>query len=183
MNQKTAGAARRYAAALLEVAVETGADALALRGELESVGALLERERELHAALAHPALGPERRRALAQQVFGGRASELLARLLGLLAEKGRIGLLGEITRAYVSALRERQGVLAARAATAVPLDAGQIEALRQALRGLTGREVELETAVEPALLGGASVTLGGRTYDGSVRWRLHSLRARLMHGA
>jgi F-type H+-transporting ATPase subunit delta len=83
----------------------------------------------------------------------------------------------------VAALRERQGVLAARAATAVALEAGQVEALRQALRGLTGREVELETAVEPALLGGASVTLGGRTYDGSVRWRLQSLRARLMHGA
>ena len=183
MNQKTEGAARRYAHALLEVAVETGADAAALRVELEAVVGLLARERELAAALAHPALGPERRRALAQQVFAGRASELLARALGLLAEKGRIGLLGAITRAYQAALRERQGVLAARAATAVALDAGQVEALRQALRGLTGREVELETAVEPALLGGASVTLGGRTYDGSVRWRLQSLRARLMHGA
>jgi F-type H+-transporting ATPase subunit delta len=39
--------------------------------------------------------------------------------------------------------------------------------------------VELTTAVDPTLMGGLLVRVGGQVYDGSVRGRLRALRERL----
>jgi F-type H+-transporting ATPase subunit delta len=183
MRLREESAARRYARALLEVAHETGQDPGPLRAELESVVALVGRERELEQALVHPALGGERRRAIAEAVFQGRVAELVARLVALLAERGRIALLPALARAYADALRAERGVVAALARSATPLDPEQRRSLEAAVARLAGAEVELETALDPALLGGVKLSIAGRTYDGSVRARLASLRARLVHGA
>ena len=43
-------------------------------------------------------------------------------------------------------------------------------------RVLEGREVILETIVDPELIGGAVFQFGGRMMDGSIRGRLESLR-------
>ena len=48
---------------------------------------------------------------------------------------------------------------------------------------MTGGKVELETKVDPTLLGGIQVRLGDLLIDGSVRGRLERLRNRLASGA
>jgi len=93
------GAARRYARALLDVALQQG-DPEALRGELRDARATLEGHKELRAALEHPALSAEAKRKVVEAVWGGRASKVLARLLGLLADRGRVGLLPAIEQSY-----------------------------------------------------------------------------------
>ena len=54
----------------------------------------------------------------------------------------------------------------------------QATALESALKS-RGSSVELASVVDPALLGGLVLRLGGRTYDGSVRTRLAALKRRL----
>jgi F-type H+-transporting ATPase subunit delta len=73
-----------------------------------------------------------------------------------------------------------RGAVAAEAVTAVPLDEAQTRALVETLRRATGKEVELRSRTDAALLGGLVVRMAGRTYDGSVRGRLKSLRERLV---
>jgi len=70
-----------------------------------------------------------------------------------------------------------------KAVSAVPLAEAQRAALAQALGSAVGRNVELEARVDPAVLGGVRVTVGGRTYDGTVRSRLAALRERLVSGS
>jgi len=177
------GIARRYAQALLEVAAAQ-ADPARLREELRAVARLLRDNRELALAFSHPALGPERRRRLARAVLeGSGASELLLRRVDLLAERGRLGLLEAIRDAYEAAFNARRGVAAAEVRTAQPLQPAQLEALTTALRRATGGEVELTTALDPRLLGGVQVQVGGRIYDGTVRRQLERLRERLVLGA
>jgi F-type H+-transporting ATPase subunit delta len=176
-----AGAARRYARALLDVALEKG-DPARLREELGTVAGLLREHKAL--ALGHPALGAERRRALVRAILqGSGASELLGRLMDLLAERGRFGLLPAIAVAYEEAWNAQRGVVAAEAVTAQPLDAEARDRLAAALRAVSGRDVELTTRVDPATLGGVLVQMGGRTYDGTVRRQLARLRERLVVGA
>jgi F-type H+-transporting ATPase subunit delta len=176
-----AGAARRYARALLDVAAQKD-DPARLREELRAAVALLQGNRELSAALAHPGLGSERRRRLALAIFEGKSSPLFSRLLALLAERGRTGLLSEIERAYAAAWNAQRGAVSAQAVSALPLDAAQQDGLKSAIRGATGREVELETQVDASLIGGVLVTMDGRTYDGSVRRQLARLREALAGG-
>jgi F-type H+-transporting ATPase subunit delta len=182
MKQSPQAAARRYARALLEVAI-AGGNPGQLRAELQQVSELLASSPELLRALTHPALGVERRQRLVRALFGGRGSALLNRLLGVLAEKDRIALLPTVAAAFARVWNEHQGVVSAEAVSAQPLDEAQIGALKAALQQATGNAVELKARVDPGVLGGLVVTMGGRTYDGSVRAQLLLLRGRLVQEA
>ena len=52
--------------------------------------------------------------------------------------------------------------------------------LTQQLAQLTGKQVEVETRVDPALLGGVAAQVGSTLYDGSLRTQLHELQQQLM---
>lgn len=181
MKQPPQRAARRYAKALLDVALAQG-DAAPLLAELRQADRLVGGNRELRAALLHPGLGGERRQRLLAAVFG-EASAVLRRLMALLADRNRVALLPHIAEAFAEAWNEHRGVVSARAVSAIALEKDQEQRLAAALREATGREVELTTAVDPAVLGGLVVSFGGRTYDGSVRGRLEGLRRTLGLGA
>ena len=177
--------ARRYARAVLDVAAAQGSPvAAALVGELSAVAALFEKNDELRRVLLSPGLGSDaRRRVLANILTQAGASTLLARLVDLLARHDRVGLLPALAEEYADALNRREGRVSAQAVSAVPLAEAQRAALAQALGSAVGRNVELEARVDPAVLGGVRVTVGGRTYDGTVRSRLAALRERLVSGS
>jgi len=173
------GTARRYARALLDVALEKK-QAEPLREELDAVVGMVGGHRDLAALLANPAVSAERKRKLAEAVARqAKLSDLATRLLTLLGERDRLAELPAIAAAYARLLNAHRGVVAAEAVSAAPLDEAQAQAVARALGGVTGGEVDLTTRVDPALVGGMLVKMQGRTYDGSVRARLLSLRRRL----
>ncbi len=176
--------ARRYARALLDVAREQRGGSLhELQDELLAFGQLLETNDELRHAVLNPALPAEaRRRVLAALAGRVGASPLLHRLLELLVSHERLEQLPAIAEAYRDALDAFEGRLRGEAVTAVPLGEPQRTALAQALRGAVSRTVELRNQVDPQVLGGVLVRLGGRTFDGTVRTRLSALRERLATG-
>jgi F-type H+-transporting ATPase subunit delta len=179
MRPGARGAARRYARALLDVALQQG-DPQALRRELREAKELLAAEEALRSALTSPALPGEAKRKLVEALWGKRASEVMTRLMALLAERGRTSLLPAIEESFGALWNAHRGAVAAEAISAAPLDEGQTRALVETLRRATGREVELQARTDAALLGGLVVKMAGRTYDGSVRGRLRSLRQRLV---
>jgi F-type H+-transporting ATPase subunit delta len=178
--------ARRYARALLDV-VQGGAGGPAqgpdaVRAALESSRSLLETNPELVHALTHPGVpGPARKKVVA--VVWAQAPEAVRRLIQLLVDRDRVPLLPAILEAYAQAWNEARGVVEAEAVSAVELDAAQKQALRQALEKATGKSVELSTKVDPSVLGGLRVSLGGRTLDGTVKAQLAALRQRLQGAA
>jgi F-type H+-transporting ATPase subunit delta len=176
------GTARRYARALLDLALDSG-EAEGLREELQAAALLLKRHAELAEALGHPALAADKKQRLVESVWGGRGSPLLLRLLVLLAGRNRLGLLPAIDEAYGQAWNHHRGVVSAEVVSAVALEDGQAEALQAAAERLAGGPVELSYRLEPALLGSLRLSLGGRVYDGSLRGRLQLLRHRLLEGA
>lgn len=173
------GASRRYARALLDVA-RASADPQSVAMELRAIAELLATERSLRALLANPAV-PSRIKLGVAEAVAERAgwSELTRRLLGLVVGRGRSELLPGIAAAYQVLWNAERGVVEAEASTAVALDAGQTAALAEAIRKATGQQAEVSVRVDPELLGGLVLRMGGRTYDGSVRTRLAGLRRRM----
>jgi F-type H+-transporting ATPase subunit delta len=182
MKRQDLGAARRYARALLDLAREKG-DPEAVRRELRESRELLESHAELGSALSHPTLRGERRKRIVTSVWGGRVSPLTLRLLELLAERGRFGLLPSIEASFSALWNQERGVVAAEAVSAVTLDPAQQARLREALAAAVGKQVDLVTSLDASLRGGLLVRMEGRTYDGSVRGRLRALRERLVRDA
>ena len=176
--------ARQYARALLTVAQEQGGDqALRLRDELRQLSALTGTHPGLRAALdARGVTLADRGRALAAIAEVAGASPLVPRLLGLLARKDHLSLLPALADTYAQLVNAARGIVPVEATGAVDLSAEQERALVEALRAATGSEVELATKVEPGVLGGLRVKMGGRTYDGTVSAQLQALRRRLASG-
>lgn len=173
-------APRRYADAAFEIALRDGTIDV-WRRELDSA-AKTAYDNRLMEVLANPAIPAEQRTDAGQRVFAD-LSQPVRNLVLLLVRRGRIEQLPRVAAEFARLDDQRQGVTHAIATSAVPLDAGELEAVEARLAQLTGRRVVLATDVDPAILGGLVVRIGDRLIDGSVRGRLERLRNQLASGA
>jgi F-type H+-transporting ATPase subunit delta len=185
MKRVSPAVARRYASALLDVALqEKDSEAPAkLREEMRDARELLGRQEDLAAALTHPTIPSDRKKGLVAAIWSeARATLLFRRLMELLVERGRVGLLPAVERSFSTQWNEHRNVALAEVLSAVELRPAQVKAIAGALEGVTRTQIEVESALDPELLGGVVVRMGGRSYDGSVRGRLRALRERLAAG-
>jgi len=100
-------------------------------------------------------------------------------LFRLLRSKRRMALGPSIASFYRELLDDERNVARATVRTAVELDDERQASLRRRLAEQTGKRVELETVVDPSILGGMTVRIGDRLFDASTRTRLQSLRREL----
>lgn len=107
------------------------------------------------------------------------ADSPFARLLAQMAEQGRLALLPEVTELFDAFKREIESVLKVNVTSAVALDAGQLDALKNALKQRYQCDIDLDTAVDADLVGGAIIDAGGDVIDGSARGRLNQLATAL----
>ena len=74
-------------------------------------------------------------------------------------------------------------IVRAQVTTAVALPADRISQLQQGLMRATGRQVQLQTRVDPSIIGGAIARIGSTVYDGSVTTQLTKVKERLTAAA
>ncbi len=108
-----------------------------------------------------------------EQAFG--------RFLALLADNRRLPLLPEIAGLYDALRFEAERVVKATVTSAIELPAGELETIKTALARRFGRVVEIETAVDASLIGGAVIAAGDVVIDGSLKGKLGRLGAALSH--
>lgn len=133
---------------------------------------------QVHALLAHPQLSVAQATDLLR-VDG--AGEDMDGFLSLLAHNRRLPLLPEIAGLFEQLRAEADRVIKARVTSATLLGDAELESIKVALRRRFGREVEIETAVDEALIGGAVIDAGDVVIDGSLRGKLTRLQSALTH--
>jgi F-type H+-transporting ATPase subunit delta len=89
-------------------------------------------------------------------------------------------ILEEIIDEYQRLMDARLGIVRARVTAARTLDSAQQEELSRKLQTVTGKQVRMEVAVDPALIGGVVAQVGSTIYDGSVRQQLEAFKTRLL---
>jgi F-type H+-transporting ATPase subunit delta len=173
--------ATRYARAVFDVALAERQDPVQIDRELTDLAALLRDNLALQRALSHPAIPASRKRAVLEQLLSlSPVHPILSRVLLLLADRDRLVLLPDLAEAYRSRLMDHQQIVRARVTTAVALPADRVSALEQGLVEATGRQVQLQVDVDPAILGGAVARIGSTVYDGSITTQLEKLKQRLV---
>jgi F-type H+-transporting ATPase subunit delta len=168
--------ARPYARAAFSVAREAGAlsawsSALAFAAHVAAnseVAALLGNPKLTHADVI-TLLAPEG------------ADEALTTMLGLLFENGRLSLLPEITGLFDELRRESERVIKATVTSAAVLVDTELDTIKTGLRRRFGCDVEVETAIDESLIGGAIIDVGDVVIDGSLKGKLSRLQAALAH--
>ena len=165
----------RYASALFELArdakmietveasLSTIADALAQGGDFDRlIKSPLVRRTDAERAVA----------ALSDTL---KLDPTTRNFLGVLAQNRRLAVLEAIIRAFRQLTAAHRGETTAEVASAHPLSADQVDALKQALRRRLGRDVAVDLSVDPALLGGLVVRIGSQMIDSSIKTRLNTL--------
>jgi F-type H+-transporting ATPase subunit delta len=177
-------AATRYARALFDVA-RREMDIQQAGRELSEFAGLVAGNEMLSRTLANPAIPVQRKRAVVEQLLArvGPLSPVVSKLLLLLADRDRLAILPDVARAYEARLMEEAKVVRARVTTAVALPADRVDALRDGLARASGRQVQLETQIDPSIIGGAVARIGSMVYDGSVTTQLQKVKERLTAAA
>jgi F-type H+-transporting ATPase subunit delta len=177
----TGSLGRRYARALLPLARS--------EGRLEEAGTELHvlasvfSEPRLAAIVVNPTLGANARRDLTEGVLtAAKASPTVANLIRLLVQRDRVAQLPDIARAYDVLLDRELGRVRVGVRAAAPLSDAVQEEISALTRRLAGKDVVVSSEVDPELLGGVVVDVGGTVYDGSVRTRLARM-SRTMAGS
>lgn len=106
---------------------------------------------------------------------GESADSAFGRFVALLADNRRVGVLPEVSAIYDELKREHEKVLKVTVRAAIPVDAALAESLKASLKRRFSRDIQLETVVDPSVLGGAVIDAGEQVIDGSVRGRLERL--------
>jgi F-type H+-transporting ATPase subunit delta len=172
-------AANRYATALIDVLYPDKAEP-GLQ-QLKEFAALLKRQPESRIFLENPTMAGERRNRILHQI--SRALQFdrpVANFISILANRNRVPLLEEIISEYQRLMDSRLGILRARVTAARALDATQQQDLELKLAQVTGKQIRMEVAIDPSLIGGVVAQVGSTIYDGSVRQRLQAFKNRLV---
>lgn len=177
-------AAARYARALFDVALKES-DVQQAGRELEAFSQLVAGHESLSRVVANPAIPAPKKRAIIEQLIARAGSMLpvVAKLLLLLADRDRLVLLTEIASAYQHRLMDHAKVVRAEIVTAVGLPGDRVAALQAGLASATGRQVHLESRVDPSIIGGAIARVGSTVYDGSVTRQLEKMKETLTAGS
>lgn len=181
MTSRAAGI--RYARALFDVAQQE-ADIDQAGRDLAGFAALVAGHELLPRILSNPAIPAARKRAVVEQLLAraGSVSPIVERLLTLLADRDRLVLLPDISAAYQDRLMAHAKVIRAEVVTAVALPEDRVAALQQGLAQATGRQVQIESRIDPSIIGGAITRIGSTVYDGSVSRQLEKMKDALASG-
>jgi F-type H+-transporting ATPase subunit delta len=175
--------ATRYAKALLDVAIKES-DPARIEQEFATVVEAMTTHAELHRVLTSPRTPQAARVSIVKALTARAGAQLpLAKLIAILAERGRLELLPEMLAVYRERLLAHRNIVRAVVTSAVPLGADKVRALEQRLASVTGKNVQLETTVDPEIVGGVITRIGSTVYDGSIRTQLAKMRQQLVENA
>ncbi len=167
--------AKMYGGSLYDLAAEEGLEPRIL-GELDEAAAIFKGDPAYLHLLSIPSIPKKERCALLDEAFRGQIHPYLLNFLKILCEKGTLRELPGCARAYRVRYNAAHGILEATAISAVALTGEQTACLQEKLEAVTGKQIDLKTKVDPAVLGGIRLDIEGTELDGTVQNRLASLR-------
>ncbi|MGA8746463.1 MAG: ATP synthase F1 subunit delta [Solirubrobacterales bacterium] len=174
-------AARVYAEALFEVAIDRGR-LDPLRGELAQFADALESDRDLQVFFFSPYFSSsEKVEGLGRALSG--ADPELVNFLELLIEKQRMADLFRIRRRFEELWKEENRRIDVTVTSAVELDRTVVERIGEEIQRQTGQQVDLVSRVDEGILGGVVLQVGNMVLDASIRARLEKLRKSVAQAA
>lgn len=168
--------ASRYAKSLIDLAIEQNK----LEKVKEDVSTFKEvaKIRDFYLLLKNPVVNSDKKSAIVKEIFAGKYDELTMAFLEILIRKGREEHLPEIATEFLIQYKHIKHVSTVKLTTAKPLSKEALKAIHDRLANSdrTDDIVEVETKVDPSLIGGFILEFDGNVYDTSVSHKLDQFR-------
>ena len=175
-DPSVSGVSGRYATALFELARdEKSVDAV--KADLDRFDALLTGSAELKRLVRSPVFSADvQLKALSAVLDKAGITGIAANFLKVLTTNRRLFVVGEVIRAFRALVAKFKGEATADVTVAEQLNDKNLDALKTALKSVTGKDVVLNVKVDPSIIGGLVVKLGSRMVDSSLRTKLNSIK-------
>ncbi|MEH2473163.1 F-type H+-transporting ATPase subunit delta [Nitrobacteraceae bacterium AZCC 2161] len=175
-DPSVSGMSGRYATALFELARdEKSVDAV--KADLDKFSAMLADSADLARLVRSPVFSAEiQSKALAAVLEKAEISGISAKFLKVLTANRRLFAVSDVIRAFRALVAKFKGEATADVTVAEPLSDKNLDALKTALKSVTGKDVALNVKVDPSIIGGLVVKLGSRMVDSSLRTKLNSIK-------
>ncbi len=164
--------ARRYARAVYKLSHAQGKVA-EVAADLGVFAEVFRTQEDLRKVLAHPAVSSPGKMRLIRGIV---ENEMTRDFLEFLIEKGRLTLVPVIAEAFLKIYRRDAGIVAVEVTSAVPLADDLKGRLITVLGRLTGKRIEVGTAVDGSVIGGLKLKIGDHVIDGTLAARLERIR-------
>ncbi len=167
--------AEPYAQALMSLAESR--NLVEVIGEsMRSLAELLESSPDLRDFIASPVVQDENKKAVLKRVLGSESNPYLLSFLMLLVDKRRIIFLEAICQQYLSLLRQLTNTVLAEVISALKLTENQQQSVSNKVKELTGAaSVELQTTIDPTIIGGVIIKVGSQVFDSSLKGQLRRI--------
>lgn len=169
--------AKKYATALFLLARQRKIEE-EVWADISVLGNVLKADRRLLKVIAAPQIPDENKHELVRAVLAGAHVAVLNFILFVI-DKGRTEYIPRMIEVYGQLFDEARGIVEAEITSAVPLSEAEVGRIVQRLERLSGKKVRHRTEVDPEILGGVVVIIGGEIIDHSVRHDLSRLRESL----
>ena len=175
-DPSVSGVSGRYATALFELARdEKPVDAV--KADLDKFAAMLAESDDLKRLVRSPVFGAEAQsKALAAVLDKAGISGISANFLQVLTANRRLFVVSDVIRAFNALVAKFKGEASADVTVAEALSDKNLDALKVALKSVTGKDVALNVKVDQSIIGGLVVKLGSRMVDSSLRTKLNSIK-------
>ncbi len=168
--------AGRYATALFELAGEAKA-VDTVKADLDRFDTLLGESADLWRLVRSPVFSAaEQSQALGAVLDRAGIGGLAANFLKLVTANRRLFAVRDMIRAFRQLVAQHNGEATAEVTVAEKLKDEHVEALRAALKAVSGKQVGLDIKIDPAIIGGLVVKLGSRMVDTSLRTKLNAIK-------
>lgn len=176
---KLEAATRRYGHALFEIAKSEGKEDIFLQ-ELGEVSNILNNNLELREFLIHPSIPYGDKKKVIKQIFKDRVDPEITRLVTTLLEHDRVEQIRRVYYDYKYLVYKERGMKIAYATTAVEMTEKEIEEIKKRLSNKYKKEIEVQNIVDPEVIGGVYLRLGGKVIDGTIRGKLQDMKKMLL---
>jgi F-type H+-transporting ATPase subunit delta len=149
-----------------------------IKTEAEAICRLLSDNPKYITLLDTPALSTAEKCKLLDEAFGT-FHEFLLNFMKIMVSKRSVYLFPRAYDAFCDAYDIKHNILHAKAVTAIPMDEKQKTAIIKKLSSITGKNVVLESIVDPTIVGGVRLQYDGKQLDSSLKSRLDALHKSL----
>ena len=170
------GMAGRYATALFELALaENALDAV--KADLDRFESLLVDSADLARLVRSPVFGAEEQtKALAAVLDRAGIGGLAAKFLKVVTSNRRLFAVRDIIKGFRALVARHKGEVTAEVTLAEQPSEQHLAAVKDALKAVTKKDVQVDVKVDPSLIGGLVVKLGSRMVDTSLRTKLNAIK-------
>jgi F-type H+-transporting ATPase subunit delta len=170
------GMAGRYATALFELAREERT-LDSTQADLDRFDKLVAEAGDLERLVRSPVFtADEQGKALSAVLEQSKIGGTVAKFLLLVTKNRRLFAVNDMAKAFRRLVSQHKGETRAEVTVAEPLSETHLNALKDALKSTTKKDVALDINIDPSILGGLKVKLGSRMVDASLKTKLNSIK-------